>query len=94
MSVKDGGQAFPCVFRIGQGENGLDGQPVQTPQQHIVLGMSLRDWFAGQVLAGMVANHELIQRQIDTHGISQVEAHLARLAYKIADETLTARDRE
>ena len=94
MSVKDGGQAFPCVFRIGQGENGLDGQPVQTPQQHIVLGMSLRDWFAGQALAGMVSNHQLIEKQVETHGPSQVEANITRIAYVMADAMIAARDRE
>ena len=94
MAKPDGGPAFPCVFKIGQGENGLDCKPTITPQQHIVLGMSLRDYFAAKALAGMVANHELIQRQIDANGSDQVEANLARLAYKTADETLTARDCE
>ena len=55
MGKPDGGQAFPCVFKIDQGENGLDGQPTTTPQQHIVLGMSLRAWFAGQAICGMHA---------------------------------------
>jgi len=39
--INDGGQAFPIAY----------------PESHSikVSGMSLRDWFAGQALAGMIA---------------------------------------
>lgn len=43
MSKDDGGQAFPRA--------GCD-------EAHFELGMSLRDWFAGQALAGIVAEHD------------------------------------
>lgn len=39
--VDDGGQAFP----ISEG-----------PSTYAVYGMTLRDWFAGQALTGMLAN--------------------------------------
>lgn len=42
MNDKDGGPAFPRE----------DYQTDRAPGQH---GMSLRDWFAGQALAGMLA---------------------------------------
>ena len=44
-------------------------------------GMSLRDWFAGQALVGMLANPEIITRKAD------VAAH----AYGYADAMLAER---
>jgi hypothetical protein len=43
MSDKDGGPAFP-------------GQPRDTFASNLPPGMSLRDWFAGQALVGMLAS--------------------------------------
>ena len=47
-------------------------------------GMSLRDWFAGQALAGMTADHEvtLVLKATD----------IASVAYKLADAMIAARD--
>ena len=72
MSSKDdGGPAFPTLKRTSQ-----DGPP--TP----IRGMSLRDWFAGQALAGMIrANHRLTFAPPDD----------ATWAYKIADAMLAER---
>lgn len=73
MSEKnDGGPAFPGHGRYT--EHG-DYQPVT----HIA-GMSLRDWFAGQVVAGHVAS-------------TQYPEKLAKWAYDIADAMLKARER-
>ena len=47
MAKSDGGWAFPAPAGIGDGDNMF--QP----------GMSLRDYFAGQALAGNLANHQL-----------------------------------
>ena len=45
---EDGGQAFPII------DVQIDGQAIGSA------GMSLRDWFAGQALAGLLAsNHEI-----------------------------------
>ena len=43
--MKDGGPAFPFTY--------LD---VQTGAKRTVHGMTLRDWFAGQALMGMMAS--------------------------------------
>jgi hypothetical protein len=47
--INDGGPAFPCI------------PPTLTPDQYAYfpsgMGMTLRDWFAGQALAGWWASH-------------------------------------
>lgn len=55
-------------------------------------GMSLRDYFAGQVIAGMMANHErlmIIVEEFDTQ--EDAEKKIAEAAYKTADAMLAAR---
>lgn len=47
MATNDGGPAFPC-YALDAPLDG-SGKP----------GMTLRDWFAGQALAGMLANAEI-----------------------------------
>lgn len=69
--IDDGGPAFPSP--TSEFEDGWD-------------GMSLRDWFAGQALAGMF-NHAGWINTIDN---DQVEA--AKRAYLIADAMLAARE--
>lgn len=57
MSTKDGGPAFPVpfVYDPDRGECGayVDGEDAGAPT-----GMTLRDWFAGQALAALLADHE------------------------------------
>lgn len=69
---KDGGPAYPTYWHPTAGFNRE--------------GMTLRDWFAGQVIGGMCAH---------PRGLSQVrDADLrvdAALAYRIADAMLAAR---
>lgn len=67
----DGGPAFPALYPI-EDETGR-------------LGMSLRDWFAGQALAGILANTALV----DTKAAKWV----AQYAYEIADALLIERDK-
>lgn len=75
--MSDGGQAFPMAS--GGGEFGL--RPVA--------GMTLRDYFAGQALAGMV-------NIIDWYNLPdtriRVIDHCTGAAYKIADSMLAARN--
>lgn len=47
MATNDGGSAFPHP-----GYHGIDGKFVDVPQ----VGMSLRDWFAGQAMCGLLAS--------------------------------------
>lgn len=65
----DGGPAFPV-------------QAFAAPGSEVAWGMSLRDWFAGQALAGLVSEHG----RYDSTGA-------ALDAYSIADAMLRARER-
>ena len=82
--TNDGGPAFPCDFNMSTFE-------------HEVKGMSLRDWFAGQALAGLVPNGalqlEVIKAQVKRPGQEafSVGQCLARYTYDLADAMLEAR---
>ena len=52
-------------------------------------GMTLRDWFAGQALAGIAATPRIPSQR---PGETIIEAH-ARWAYEAADEMLKERER-
>jgi hypothetical protein len=68
---KDGGPAFPMPrFHTWQDE---------------VPGMSLRDWFAGQALAGLCANRDYVDESFPS---------IAEYAYHHADAMLKARNKE
>jgi hypothetical protein len=69
--INDGGPAFP--------QNDLSGYGMG-PAERNNGGMSLRDWFAGQALAGIMAGV----------GASTWEGDAAN-AYKVADAMLAAR---
>jgi hypothetical protein len=49
-------------------------------------GMTLRDWFAGQAMAGFCADPEIQWSQG-----KKTEVNLAKLAYEVADAMLEAR---
>lgn len=67
----DGGPAFP--WREEDGAGGYC--------QHV--GMSLRDWFAGQVLSGLHANPAINREAFDDE--------VAAACYKMADAMLAER---
>lgn len=70
----DGGMAFPTVF----------------PAEHYgtgYRGMTLRDYFAGQALAGMLINYT-------TQKFGVGEETCAKGAYQFADAMLAARERK
>jgi hypothetical protein len=69
--INDGGPAFPCQPLDAQG----------MPRNEMQGGMALRDWFAGQALAGWVACPE-------TTGEPESGAEYS---YKIADAMLAER---
>lgn len=68
--IDDGGAAFP--------------KP-NCDELHAELGMSLRDWFAGQTLAGMIAENEWYTQSTTT---------VAMRAYQLADAMIAARKLE
>lgn len=82
MSKETGGPAFPIP--------GADFQTFQPPTieewKRIQSGMTLRDYFAGLALSGMMANSAMLDNVTD----SAVE-WAAKGAYKLADAMLKAR---
>jgi hypothetical protein len=73
----DGGPAFPLAY-TETNEHG-----VQFPFTHP--GMSMRDWFAGQVAAGIAAFS-------GTAGVSYGPGEIAGRAYQVADAMIAARE--
>lgn len=79
MSARDdGGPAFPTLWQ-DELRHPVSGDVVQHARS-VDPGMTLRDWFAGQALAGLVANKHYA-------GV----AAAALEAYKIADRMLLER---
>ena len=74
MSGPDGGPAFPT-----------DGESQIGPSNWHVEGMSLRDYFAGQALAGLMAMPSL--------DLKANNAQLAGVAYSLADAMIAERDK-
>lgn len=76
-----GGSAFPC-------EGGLDSGLYPDP------GMSLRDWFAGQALAGIYASQwfaDHCRAYHDTGNQPAIQIGAAKTAYAAADAMIAAR---
>ena len=71
--IDDGGPAFPRT--VQRWNDSLD---------HSVQGMSLRDYFAGQIAGGMAAFS-------GTFGISFGPGDIATRSYQVADAMLAAR---
>ncbi len=79
-NVKQGGAAFPSPANVNpEGSNG---------------GMSLRDWFAGQALAGTLANPTMMTAIAKASG-DYAEAHkrVAESAYESADAMIVEREK-
>ena len=74
--IDDGGPAFPMQVKLA---NGTDNYR----------GMSLRDWFAGQALAGYISNHKACE-QLSSVGKNTPHFY-AVLTYAMADAMLAAR---
>lgn len=70
--TNDGGPAFPCTDAKG----------------FVSHGMSLRDYFAGQALAGIMANAKLVGV------LAESKQDPASCAYEMADYMLAERQKE
>lgn len=89
MSTRnDGGMAFPAIDRF---EGGLDRDNNQNFYAVGSNGMSLRDYFAGQVLAGWNEGYHSIAWKVgeETPGLIAIAA----TAYQIADAMLREREK-
>ena len=75
---ENGGPAFPNV----------PPDPQYTKWEE---GMTLRDYFAGQIATGLTGSQPFILRMLDEHKNGQVSDAIAFTAYDIADAMLKAR---
>lgn len=83
----NGGAAFPSQFVVKAGSfDPVKQMTVSEDQVYIQLGMSLRDWFAGQALAGLLANSEITEHPSYSRDGAVGEA------FHIADAMLAARE--
>jgi len=80
--IDHGGQAFPFDYVIPAGDNLPDGSRSDLNQRYISNGMSLRDWVAGQALAGLMAN--------PNHTLRFVPDDDAGYCVKVADALIAA----
>lgn len=79
MEINDGGPAFPVVETAYSGR--WDGDSGGYANTCSVGGMSLRDWFAGQALAGAFRGDSAIH-----------DAYTCMRCYELADAMLKARE--
>jgi len=77
---EDGGPAFPRPFSEEPIENSEGAMYPHDAQS----GMSLRDWFAGQALSGLIVNPDTVS----------VYCPLSMRAYEIADAMLAERGKD
>lgn len=83
MRHQHGGPAFPELSVVA-GERDGHGDLIE-PFTSASGGMSLRDWFAGQIASGIAAFS-------GTAGISYGPGEIAGRAYQVADAMLKARE--
>lgn len=73
--IDNGGPAFPRPMTVKDEDSYI--------QDHGDFGMSLRDWFAGKALAGLLTHPNMFGDP----------AHYAVVAYRYADAMLVAREK-
>lgn len=77
--MKDGGPAFPFKFEFEHPDAG--------PLIEHSSGMSLRDWFAGMALQGVISLYKGGNEQFESYRKDMVE-----VAYQLADAMLKERE--
>ncbi len=89
---KDGGAAFPVITtELKRYHDDTHNADHYIGNVSSVGGMSLRDWFAGQALAGIMANSDYLVSARDGSKGHRVDVVIASNAYDIADAMLLAR---
>lgn len=78
--INDGGPAFPRPSGPAQ-------EDINTSAHE---GMTLRDWFAGQALAGMAASN-YYQNVVRNSNDNTLRGSIARFAYSLADDMIAER---
>lgn len=95
--INDGGPAFPIPLAATTDAN--HETHVIDAQDRCSGGMSLRDYFAGQALAGLVAKAPLLDAEgehgpkFDKATLAQFRRDMAVSAYDYADEMLAVRSK-
>lgn len=90
MSTKyTGGPAFPGGRRV-EDDSERKGYFDEAPAQK---GMSLRDWFAGQALVGMLSTSEPLGDLAAGTVLQKTPAIVAAFAYQYADACLIEREK-
>lgn len=51
-------------------------------------GLTIREWFAGQALAGLLANQTFLLRILDKHECENPQQAAAKVAFEMADEMM------
>jgi len=84
MSKNDGGPAYPQKYVYGQGGGGVGTEQIAT-------GMSLRDWFAGQAMMGLISAD--VVAASDFRSPEDFERIHSLAAYRMADAMLKEREK-
>ena len=85
MTTNDGGPAFPAPGDSIRHTHNANGEVLWRPD--VYAGMSLRDWFAGQALVGMMVDPPALD---NPQGGAWTTAY-ARDCYRLADAMLAER---
>lgn len=72
-----GGPAFPCETPVAGGGT------------YYTSGLTIRDYFAGQALQGLLAS----DAQVPLPTIEEIAAHFAKIAFIYADAMIAQRER-
>ena len=83
IPINDGGPAFPHAQRLWDNDT-------QSWAVHSVGGMTLRDYFAGQALAGVLSSGDVEIKTIVSNKLAA--ASFTQSCYIIADAMLAARE--
>jgi hypothetical protein len=86
--MNDGGPAFPALKKLWNSDRDIKASNFTA---EVIGGMSLRDWFAGQIVPNLFNGHEF---SIGREGFQpEVYEHIATQAYRFADAMLKAREK-